>query len=167
LSEPSRHRNPKRAAGVEPSATARGRRRAQRDPAAATQAARHSKIRHDHSQEIAEDYVELIAQLMSTIGEARTVDIAERLGVSHVTVTKRIARLQKAGLVSSRPYRSIFLTGEGKTLAQRAAERHDLVVRFLHKLGVNPVDADADAEGIEHHVSAATMEAIRRFVEGG
>lgn len=129
-----------------------------------SQARRHSKTRRDHSAEIAEDYVELIAQLIRTHGEARTVDIAKRLGVSHVTVTKTIARLQTAGLVRSQPYRSIFLTDNGQELASLSEQRHQLVVTFLTKLGVNPVDAEIDAEGIEHHVSDATMQAIRRFV---
>lgn len=132
--------------------------------AAARQAAHHQKIRQDHSGEIAEDYVETIAQLIREHGEARSVDIARRLGVSHVTVAKTIARLQRDGLVRSQPYRSIFLTDQGGDLALRAERRHRLVVAFLLKLGVNPADAEADAEGIEHHVSEATMSAIRRFV---
>lgn len=135
------------------------------DANVARQAQQHSRIRRDHSSEIAEDYVELIAQLIRGHGEARTVDLAKRLGVSHVTVTKTIARLQEAGLVRSEPYRSIFLTDNGTQLARRSEERHRLVVEFLRKLGVNPADAETDAEGIEHHVSEATMQAIRRFVE--
>jgi DtxR family manganese transport transcriptional regulator len=134
------------------------------DVSVAKQAAQHKKIRRDHSGEITEDYVEMIAQLIREHGEARTVELARRLGVSHVTVTKKIARLQREGLVRSQPYRSIFLTDGGTELALRAEERHRLVVEFLQKLGVNAADAEADAEGIEHHVSEATMAAIRRFV---
>lgn len=145
--------------------SARPRRRDAGDEAVASQAARHSKTRRDHSAEIAEDYVELISQLARTLGEARTVDLADRLGVSHVTVTKTISRLQRDGLVRSAPYRSIFLTEEGQRLARLAEERHELVVSFLRSLGVNPTDAESDAEGIEHHVSEATMEAIRNFVK--
>ncbi len=137
------------------------------DAAVERQAAGHSKIRKDHSIEIAQDYVELIAQLIRDHGEARTVDLAQRLGVSHVTVTKTIARLQREGLVRSAPYRSIFLTDDGRTMAEQAQVRHTLVVQFLRKLGVNAPDAEADAEGIEHHVSDATMAAIQRFVLGG
>jgi DtxR family transcriptional regulator, manganese transport regulator len=148
--------------------TGTGRRRtARQDAAAQTQAQRHSRIRSDHSREIAEDYVELIAQLIRGQGEARTVDLATRLGVSHVTVTKTIGRLQEIGLVRSEPYRAIFLTDKGEQLAQSSEQRHALVVAFLHKLGVNPTDADADAEGIEHHVSLATLDAMRRFLAGG
>lgn len=128
------------------------------------QADRHRRIRNDHSAEIAEDYVELIAQLIRTRGKARTVDIARRLGVSHVTVTKTVARLQKEGLVSTEPYRSIFLTEAGQALAEETAARHALIVDFLQRLGVNPTDAETDAEGIEHHVSEATLQAMREFL---
>lgn len=129
------------------------------------QARQHSRIRRDHALETAEDYVELISQLIRKHGEARTVEIAQRLGVSHVTVTKTIARLQREGLVRSEPYRSIFLTDSGQTLARTSESRHQLVVAFLCRIGVAPADAEVDAEGIEHHVSQATLDAMQRFLE--
>jgi len=140
-------------------------RRAARDAASRRQAAGHSKTRRDHSLEIAEDYVELIAQLIRQHGEARTVDIASRLGVSHVTAARTIRRLQREGLVRTAPYRSVFLTADGERMAARSEARHRLVAEFLRKLGVDPATAETDAEGIEHHVSDATLAAIRRFVQ--
>ena len=141
--------------------------RARRNAAAADRATHYSKTRLDHASEIAEDYVELISQLIRRCGEARTVDIAEHLGVSHVTVTKTISRLQTEGLVRTAPYRSIFLTQQGQDLAKWSEERHALVVEFLVKIGVNPADAEHDAEGAEHHFSTATLDAMRRFVKNG
>ncbi|RMF85155.1 MAG: transcriptional regulator MntR [Planctomycetota bacterium] len=140
---------------------------ARRSAAVEQQARRHGRIREDHSAETAEDYVELIAQLIAEHGEARTVDLAARLGVSHVTVTRTIARLQRDGFVNSEPYRSIFLTDRGRELAERAKERHRLVVAFLRRLGVSQAAAETDAEGIEHHISEETIAAFRRFVERG
>lgn len=146
--------------------TAKSRRpRSGGDSNVAQQAQRHNRIRKDHKAEIAEDYVEIISQLIRAHGEARTVDIAKRLGVSHVTVTKTVSRLQDAGLVRSEPYRSIFLTSNGENLAKKSEERHRLIVAFLRKIGVDAADAETDAEGIEHHVSEATISAIRRFVD--
>ncbi len=52
-----------------------------------------------------EDYVELIADLLESEGEARPTDIARRLGVSHATAIKTISRLKRAGLATARPYR--------------------------------------------------------------
>lgn len=126
---------------------------------------RFQRTREDHSRERAEDYVELIDSLTLEKGEARSVDLAERLGISHVTVSRTLQRLKREGYVSMEPYRSIFLTEEGKALAESARVRHTLVLRFLLALGVPEEVADGDAEGIEHHVSAQTLAAMRRFVE--
>jgi len=124
------------------------------------------QTRREHASEIAEDYVEAIADLMLEMGEARVVDLAKRVGVTHVTVNRTIARLQKAGLVTSQPYRAIFLTQKGKDLAITCKERHETVVAFLHSLGVPPSVAERDAEGIEHHVSPETLKAFQKFAAG-
>ena len=124
----------------------------------------HNRTRADHAREIAEDYVELIDDLIRETGEARAVDIASELGVSHVTVSNTIRRLKRNRLVTSEPYRAIFLTPAGKKLAETARNRHTLVLDFLIALGVPEKDAETDAEGIEHHLSPATMDAIRRFL---
>ncbi|MBX3118126.1 MAG: manganese-binding transcriptional regulator MntR [Fimbriimonadaceae bacterium] len=126
---------------------------------------RYQRTREDHSTEIAEDYCELIDSLIQETGEARAVDLADRLGISHVTVSKSIQRLKREGLVVSEPYRSIFLTDKGKALADSSRERHKLVLAFLTALGVPADVAEADTEGIEHHVSAETLAAMRAFMK--
>ena len=123
------------------------------------------QTRRARKSEVAEDYVELIAELIDKEGEARTADIARRMGVSHATVTKTIARLQRDGLVVSKPYRAIFLSPEGRRLASWSRRRHEIVVRFLLAIGVSEACAQADAEGIEHHVSAETLAAFGRLIE--
>ena len=120
------------------------------------------RTRQDHSKENAEDYVELIDVLISETGRARAVDLADRLGVSQVTVTKTVQRLHREGLVIARPYKSVTLTDEGRRVASLAKERHELVLAFLIRVGVNPETAEVDAEGIEHHVSAETLEAMKK-----
>jgi DtxR family manganese transport transcriptional regulator len=131
---------------------------------AAGQARRFKKVRDAHQTETAEDYVELIAELIESRGEARLVDLAQRLGVSSPTVNNTIQRLTRDGLVTCRPYRSIFLTDRGRALAAASRERHRLVRDFLVALGVDAETADADAEGIEHHVSAVTLSVFRRYL---
>lgn len=123
-----------------------------------------ARTRRDHAAELAEDYLEMIDDLINETGEARAVDIASRLGVTHVTVTKAVGRLQRDGLVTSAPYRSIHLTPAGKRIAERARKRHQTVIDFLLAVGVPPEDAEIDAEGIEHHISPATLNAMRRFL---
>ena len=125
----------------------------------------HRRTRSDHAGETAADYVELIDDLIKALGEARAVDLARYLGVTQVTVTNTIERLKREGLVTSKPYRSIFLTPKGKRLAAFTRQRHQLVLHFLLALGVPRSDAEIDAEGIEHHLSTKTLAAMRKFVK--
>lgn len=123
------------------------------------------RTREEHSQETAQDYVELIADLIEETGEARAIDIARRLGITHVTVGRTIQRLQRDGLVTAQPYRSIFLTPAGQKLARESRRRHEIVVAFLASLGVPDTVAQSDAEGIEHHVSKETLAAFQRHLK--
>lgn len=131
---------------------------------ARAQASVHRATRRAHESELAEDYVEIIAELRAVRGAARTVDIARRLGVTHVTVVRTLARLRRAGLVDPRPDRAILLTPRGAALASAARRRHDTVVNFLLAIGVRSPAALADAEGIEHHVSGETLAAFERLL---
>jgi DtxR family manganese transport transcriptional regulator len=134
-------------------------------PLEARQAERFGRARAAQSTALLEDYAELIADLLAAEGEARPTDIARRLGVSHVTVVKAISRLKREGLATAKPHRGVFLTEAGEALAARVRARHRLVVDLLIAVGVAREDAENDAEGIEHHVSPATLEAFARFLK--
>lgn len=136
-----------------------------RKKVAEVQASAHRQTRREHSTETAEDYVEAIAALIASDGEARAVDLARWLGVSHVTVIRTIARLQRDDYVSTKPYRSIFLTRKGARLAEDSRQRHEVVQSFLISIGVSEAVARNDAEGIEHHCSPETLAAFRQHLE--
>ena len=135
-------------------------------PAEQTQARRFGKARTAQTGALLEDYVELISDLLENHGEARPTDIARRLGVSHATAIKTIARLKREGLANAKPYRGVFLTAGGEALAGRVRARHRLVVDILRAIGVPDEAAEQDAEGIEHHVSDVTLAAFGRFLRG-
>lgn len=130
-----------------------------------TQASAFRAVRGAHKSEAAEDYVELIADLIAAEGEARLVELARRLGIAQATVNRTIKRLDKEGYVVAKPYRSIFLTDKGAKLAADCRKRHDIVVSFLLSLGITPQTAELDAEGIEHHVSRETLKAFDDFAK--
>ena len=136
-------------------------------PAADARAEGFQAVRDAHRSEIAEDYVELIQELLEQTGEARPVEIAERMGVRQPTVAKNLTRLQREGLIRRERYRSVFLTDSGRALAETCRERHRIVVAFLLGLGLDRETAEQDAEGIEHHVSDRTLAAFRRSIEEG
>ncbi len=118
-----------------------------------------------HRDETAEDYVEAVAQLIEERDEARVRDLALMMGVSHVTVTRIVTRLQSEGLVETEPYKPITLTTKGRRLAKQVRERHETVLAFLLAIGVPRKQAEIDAEGIEHHVSDATIRAMKRVAD--
>lgn len=130
------------------------------------QSTRFRRTRAAHRDETAEDYVEAIMQIQVDHGEARVRDLAALMGVSHVTVTRIIARLAREKLVIARPYKPVELTSAGKRLAARIRRRHEVVLGFLLSIGVPRREAEIDAEGIEHHVSEATIKAMQKARAG-
>ncbi|WP_018238743.1 manganese-binding transcriptional regulator MntR [Ensifer sp. BR816] len=132
-----------------------------------TQVESFRQTRNNRRTELIEDYVELIADLLEDGGEARQVDIAQRLGVAQPTVAKMLKRLTAEGYIQQRRYRGIFLTAAGRALADRSRERHQIVESFLCAIGISPETARIDAEGMEHHASPETLQAFRRFLVRG
>ena len=121
------------------------------------------KVRDAHKTENTEDYLEIIADLLNTKGEARIVDIADKLGIAQATANKTVQRLLGQGYVNKEPYRSIFLTLKGQKVASVSKKRHIIVLTFLQNLGLDSKTAEADAEGIEHHVSDKTLKKMEQL----
>ena len=121
------------------------------------------KVRNAHRTENTEDYLELVAELLNSKGEARIVDIAEKLGIAQATANKTIQRLHSQGYIKREPYRSIFLTYKGQKIASESKKRHNIVYNFLRNLGLDKNTASEDAEGIEHHVSERTLRKMDNF----
>ena len=123
----------------------------------------YTKVRNAHKTENTEDYLELISDLLNKNGEARIVDIANKLNIAQATANKTIKRLHSQGYIKKDPYRSIFLTLKGQKIASESKKRHNIVYKFLINLGVNQKIAAADSEGIEHHVSSKTLDKMEKF----
>lgn len=129
-------------------------------------AAGYKQTRSAHRQETAEDYALAIARLIEQRGEARVRDLSQVMGVSHVTVVRIVKRLSEEGLVETEPYKPVALTAEGRSLADDARKRHELVRDFLVSIGVPAKVAAIDAEGMAHHLSEATARAMKRALGG-
>jgi Mn-dependent DtxR family transcriptional regulator len=107
-----------------------------------------------------EDYLERILELINTKGYARVVDIAESLSISQASVTNMVQRLDADGLLKYEKYRGLVLTTAGEELARNITHRHQLLTDFLQLLGLDSQTIHHDVEGMEHHVSPATVHAI-------
>ncbi|WP_153556871.1 manganese-binding transcriptional regulator MntR [Roseimaritima sediminicola] len=127
----------------------------------------HKRTRDDHASEVAEDYVEAIADTIAEKGRCRSMDLVRHFAVTHATVNNTIARLQRDGLVTTERYQPIELTARGRRLAAASRKRHEIVQSFLEAMGVSPQTAAIDSEGIEHHVSKETLQAMTRILKDG
>ena len=123
----------------------------------------YSNIRNQNKNEILEDYVDAIQEISEIKGDVKNADLSIHFGVSQATINKNLKRLISSKLATSEPYRSIFLTDEGKKLAAISKEKHEIVYQFLIKLGVSKKTAQYDSEGIEHHVSDETLKLMKNF----
>ena len=112
-----------------------------------------------------EDYLERILELINSKGYARVIDIAAALKISQASVTNMIQRLDADGLLKYEKYRGLILTGAGKKLARRIAQRHKLLTEFLRLLGVDDRVIHQDVEGMEHHISPSTLRAIAALTQ--
>ena len=110
-----------------------------------------------------EDYLERIRELINKKGYARVVDIAAELKISQASVTTMVQRLDGEGLVKYEKYRGMVLTSAGEEVAVRIAHRHSLLTNFLKLLGLSEAVVDHDVEGMEHHVSSETFEALEKL----
>jgi Mn-dependent DtxR family transcriptional regulator len=111
-----------------------------------------------------EDYLEKIYELMKEKGYARVSDIASSLSVQPSSVTKMIQKLDEKKLVTYEKYRGIVLTAKGEQLGRTMKQRHKRLEEFLRILGIGEETIQRDVEGIEHHVSPSTMNALNNLV---
>lgn len=113
----------------------------------------------------AEDYLEMILMLSQQKGYARSVDIAAGLSVSKPSVSVAMKQLREGGYITMDKDSFISLTPSGLEIAERIYDRHKVLTRMLKLLGVDDETAEADACKVEHDISVATFEAIRRRLE--
>jgi Mn-dependent DtxR family transcriptional regulator len=113
----------------------------------------------------AEDYLERIDALIQEKGYARVVDIASSLGVKQASVTSMVQKLAELGYLNYEKYRGLILTDKGRAAAWRIKTRHQTLSRFFSLFGLDEKTQQQDIEGIEHHLSAATVEVLSNLAQ--
>ena len=114
--------------------------------------------------ESGEMYLESILVLTKQGKDIRAIDICEYLGYSKPSVSRAIGLLKTGGYITVDGKGYITLTEEGKSVANKMFERHTMLTEFLVKLGVDEKTASEDACKIEHHISEASFDAIKKFI---
>jgi Mn-dependent DtxR family transcriptional regulator len=108
----------------------------------------------------AEDYLERIHELIQEKGYARVVDIASSLEVKQASVTSMVQKLDELGFVKYEKYRGLILTDKGRDVARVIQNRHETLSRFFSLFGLSAETQQQDIEGIEHHLSPATVDVL-------
>jgi Mn-dependent DtxR family transcriptional regulator len=115
---------------------------------------------HPVPSQTAEDYLERIHELIEEKGYARVVDIASSLEVKQASVTSMVQKLGELGYLNYEKYRGLVLTEKGKAVATGIQQRHETLERFFSLFGLDAETQQRDIEGIEHHLSPATVETL-------
>ena len=113
----------------------------------------------------AEDYLETMLMLKEKHGYIRSIDIAEERGVTKASVSYSTKRLRENGYITMGDDNLITLTPAGMEIAERIYTRHKVLTKMLLALGLDEETAHDDACKLEHDMSDATFEAIRKHVE--
>ena len=116
-------------------------------------------------QESGEMYLEAIFVLSKKSNGVHAIDVGEYLGFSKPSVSRAVSILKKKNLIIVDSDSHIFLTDEGKIIAEKIYERHVTIKEYLIRLGVSNKVADADACKIEHVLSDETFMAIKNHAE--
>ena len=116
-------------------------------------------------QESGEMYLETILILSEKTGFVRSVDISEHMGYSKPSVSRAVGMLKKGGYITVEPDGNILLTEKGRAVAEKILSRHTILCRCLMSLGVDEQTASADACKMEHVISDATFEAIKKYTQ--
>jgi Mn-dependent DtxR family transcriptional regulator len=113
----------------------------------------------------AEDYLERIHELIEEKGYARVVDIARSLQVKQASVTVMVQKLGDLGYIDYQKYRGLVLTDKGRAVARKIQKRHATLSRFFSLFALDSETQRLDIEGIEHHLSPATVECLEDLTQ--
>ena len=109
-----------------------------------------------------ENYLEAMLMMQQEHGYIRSIDIADKLGVTKPSVTYATKRLRENGYITMDKDGLITLTEQGMAIAASMLDRHHTLTRFLMALGVDEETAESDACRLEHDLSQTSFDAICR-----
>ena len=113
-----------------------------------------------------EDYLEAVLILEQKKGSARSVDVAEQLGVSKPSVSRAVSLLKEGGFLRVED-NYLYLTDEGREIAEKIYEKHCYFRRRLIDAGVDEMTAEKEACMMEHSLSDESFDKLKRSTEGG
>lgn len=118
-----------------------------------------------NNNQSAEDYLECILMLREKQGYARSIDVANELGVTKPSVSVAMKKLRDQEMITFDDNGFILFTDTGRKLAKKVYDKHKLLTKALIAIGVNEKKAAEEACLIEHVISDSTYKCIKDFVK--
>lgn len=115
-------------------------------------------------QESGEMYLESILVLSQKDEPVRSLDVANYLGVSRPSVSRAMTILKVGKYVEIDRQGYITLAKAGREVAEKIYERHIVLSKFFISMGVDKETAEKDACRIEHVISDATFEKVKKRI---
>jgi Mn-dependent DtxR family transcriptional regulator len=113
--------------------------------------------------ESGEDYLEAILMVSERKPEVHAIDVVNELGFSKPSVSIALKKLRESGYITIDENNHLHLTELGMNVANKIYERHKILTHILEKLGVDSENAEDDACRLEHDLSDASWNAIKRY----
>ena len=114
---------------------------------------------------VLEDYLKSIYQLGEESQPVIAARIAAETGVSPSTIFTTLQRLAREGYVTINRRKEIYLTADGRKVAEKIVRRHFLTERFLTDLlGLDWVKAHQEAHRMEHAISQEVEERLAKLL---
>lgn len=108
-----------------------------------------------------EDYLEAILVLRKKIGMVRSVDVARHMELSKPSVCVAVNTLKEGGFLTIDRNHFLYLTEQGKAVAEKIYERHRFFTEELIEAGVDPEQAETDACKMEHVISDQSFQKLK------
>ena len=115
--------------------------------------------------ESGEMYLETILILGLRKNLVRAIDVAEEMGLSKPSVSRALAKLKSESCIIVDENGHIAFTENGRAIAEKIYERHQVLTEILMALGVDRKTATADACKMEHDISDKTFAAMKRHLQ--
>lgn len=123
-------------------------------------------MKHEPFNESSEMYLKTVFELTVTKNLVSIATLAERLGVSTVSATEMVHRLQQQNLLRHVPYKGVSLTDAGQQAARQLMRAHRLWECFLAGPLKLPWEAVHNfACRLEHATDTAVTTALADFLD--
>ena len=91
------------------------------------------------------------------------MDVAKELGITRPSVSKAMKALREDDMIIFDKKGHIVFTDTGKTIAEKAYQKHIILTKALLQIGVEEPDAANEARMIERVISEDTYKCLETF----